>query len=214
MLNTTSNWICFGAFLSPPVSSLGIHWPLTTGHCSRSTGHCSRATRHSPLPPKTIPRWLLPDTDRPAGYCLTPTAELPKTERDPISTSGPSILIMRRTGRFLCHALIIVQLTQGYGSGEYLSAFLRSDYGRNVLLQMQTGALHPHLECGKVREIKVLLPPPDEQLEIMVYLNRRASKLQATVHRVREAIEKLREYRTALISAAVTGKIDVRGEAE
>ena len=113
-----------------------------------------------------------------------------------------------------CHALIIVQLTQGYGSGEYLSAFLRSDYGRNVLLQMQTGALHPHLECGKVREIKVLLPPPDEQLEIMVYLNRRASKLQATVHRVREAIEKLREYRTALISAAVTGKIDVRGEAE
>ena len=89
MVNTTSNWLCFGAFLSPPVSSLGIHWPLTTDHCSRATGHCSRATRHSPLPPKTIPRWLLPDTDRPAGYCLTPTAELTKPNGTRSRRAGP-----------------------------------------------------------------------------------------------------------------------------
>src|SRR5271157_5040607 len=33
-------------------------------------------------------------TDPPAGYCLTPTAELAKTERGPISRSGPSIFSM------------------------------------------------------------------------------------------------------------------------
>ena len=77
MVNTTSNWLCFGPFLSPPVPSLRIHWPLTTGHYSR-------ATRHSPLPPKTLPRWLLPATDRPIA----------KNRSDPISTSGPSIFSM------------------------------------------------------------------------------------------------------------------------
>jgi hypothetical protein len=40
------------------------------------------------------------------------------------------------------------------------------------------------------------------------------SKLDALISKVREAIDRLREYRTALISAAVTGKIDVRGEVE
>jgi type I restriction enzyme S subunit len=111
-----------------------------------------------------------------------------------------------------CHALIILQLKKGFGSGSYLSAFLRSDYGLNSLLLAQTGALHPHLECGKVREIKVVLPPPGEQLEIMTFLDHETAKLDALIAKVHEGIERLKEYRTALISAAVTGKIDVRGE--
>jgi type I restriction enzyme S subunit len=37
------------------------------------------------------------------------------------------------------------------------------------------------------------------------------AKIKALHDKVRKAIEKLKEYRTALISAAVTGKIDVRG---
>ncbi len=83
MVNTTSNWLCFGAFLSPPVPSLRIHWPLTTGRCSRATGHYSRATRHY------LPR------PSPAGYCLPPTAELRKIEwarsgrADPLSYYAP-----------------------------------------------------------------------------------------------------------------------------
>src|SRR5208283_1585210 len=36
-----------------------------------------------------------------AGYCLTPTADLSKTQRDPISTSGPSIPVYHQPRRFL-----------------------------------------------------------------------------------------------------------------
>jgi type I restriction enzyme, S subunit len=111
-----------------------------------------------------------------------------------------------------CHALIIIQLKDGLGSGFYLSAFLRSDYGHNMLLYYQTGALHPHLECGNVREIRILLPPTEEQTQIMDYLAYEIAKIDALVSRIREGVEKLREYSTALISAAVTGKIDVREE--
>ncbi len=54
-------------------------------------------------------------------------------------------------------------------------------------------------------------PPDPEQRAIAAFLDRETAKLNAP--KVREAIERLKEYRTALISAAVTGKIDVREEA-
>ncbi len=45
------------------------------------------------------------------------------------------------------------------------------------------------------------------------WLERTASEIDALISKVREAIDRLKEFRTALISAAVTGKIDVREEA-
>lgn len=48
------------------------------------------------------------------------------------------------------------------------------------------------------------------QHSIATYLNRETDKIDALISRIRENIEKLKEYSTALISAAVTGKIDVR----
>jgi hypothetical protein len=48
------------------------------------------------------------------------------------------------------------------------------------------------------------------QRAIAAFLDRETTRLDALVAKVREAIERLREFRTALISAAVTGKIDVR----
>src|SRR5271157_2027405 len=60
------------------------HWLPPFGF----TGHNSPATRHSPLPPTTLPRWLLPDTDR----------RIAKTERGPIWTSGPSISLCAEPG--------------------------------------------------------------------------------------------------------------------
>ena len=52
-----------------------------------------------------------------------------------------------------------------------------------------------------------------EQVAIAKYLKQEYLKTDTLVSKVTEAIEKLKEYRTALISAAVTGKIDVRREA-
>ncbi len=58
--------------------------------------------------------------------------------------------------------------------------------------------------------IPVPVPPLQEQQAIVHLLINQTSKLDALITKVHEAIEKLKEYRTALISAAVTGKIDVR----
>jgi restriction endonuclease S subunit len=55
-------------------------------------------------------------------------------------------------------------------------------------------------------------PPLEEQQEIVERLDHETSCLDTLAGKIDESLAKLREYRTALISAAVTGKIDVREE--
>ena len=56
----------------------------------------------------------------------------------------------------------------------------------------------------------IVLPPISEQKAIATFLNSETAKIDALISKIREGIEKLKEYNTALISAAVTGKIDLR----
>jgi type I restriction enzyme S subunit len=55
------------------------------------------------------------------------------------------------------------------------------------------------------------VPPLKEQIAIADFLDRKTSMVDTMVSKIEGAIERIQEYRTALITAAVTGKIDVRG---
>jgi len=63
---------------------------------------------------------------------------------------------------------------------------------------------------GIIRAWIVALPPLDEQRVVSDSLKRKTANLDALVAKTHKAINHLREFRTALISAVVTGKIDVR----
>jgi type I restriction enzyme, S subunit len=63
----------------------------------------------------------------------------------------------------------------------------------------------------KTKEIPIALPPIDEQDRITSYLERQSADFDGLVAEARAAITLLQERRAGLISAAVTGKIDVRG---
>ncbi len=73
-----------------------------------------------------------------------------------------------------------------------------------------TGAAQPKLTSDRLGSIRLPKPPPAEQAAIAAYLDLETAKLDALVGKVEMAVERLQEYRTALITAAVTGKIDVR----
>ncbi|MEH6832309.1 MAG: restriction endonuclease subunit S [Sulfitobacter sp.] len=109
-----------------------------------------------------------------------------------------------------CHALIILTPMQGVISGRYLAFALRSQYGQAVLYSIRTGGMHPHLNCGEVQYVALPVPPISEQLEIAEFIDDQTKAFDEMNLKAQSAITLLKERRTALISAAVTGKIDVR----
>jgi type I restriction enzyme S subunit len=78
------------------------------------------------------------------------------------------------------------------------------------LNQYSVSAAQPGLSVGTISALKIPVPPLAEQIAIADFLDCETAKLDQMMEKVQAAIGKLQEYRTALITAAVTGKIDVR----
>jgi type I restriction enzyme S subunit len=97
---------------------------------------------------------------------------------------------------------------------------LRPEYLLYVFRSMQSefrrltmGSTHQTIYMPDVGRFSVPIPPVREQDRIVIWIRGQAGKIDALVAKVQEAIDHLKELRTAMISAAVTGKIDVREEA-
>ena len=69
-----------------------------------------------------------------------------------------------------------------------------------------------NLNPNRYGYLRICAPPKKEQYEIARFLRDKTCKIDRLKEKINGSISKLREYRTALISAAVTGKIDVREE--
>ena len=80
---------------------------------------------------------------------------------------------------------------------------------RNTLFHFDRTAI-PQLTVNQVSTNPFLLPPFSEQTAIAAFLDKETAHLDALLSKVEQAVERLQEYRTALITEAVTGKIDVR----
>ena len=68
----------------------------------------------------------------------------------------------------------------------------------------------PGVDRNDIHPIATAITSPPEQRIIAAFLDRETARIDALISKIREAIDHLKEFRTALISAAVTGKIDVR----
>jgi type I restriction enzyme S subunit len=106
------------------------------------------------------------------------------------------------------HALVVLPLTKFavVWMGELLRAMNLGQYS--------VTAAQPGIAAEVIRGLRIPIPPLPEQAAIAAYLDLETAKLDALVGKVEEAVERLQEYRTALITAAVTGKIDVRNTAK
>jgi type I restriction enzyme S subunit len=112
---------------------------------------------------------------------------------------------------FECH-LVRARLIQKYMSPEFLINFLNSVHATNRLVSLANMVTMATIGQDEISNLEIALPPPAEQKEIVSSLNREISAIDILDKSIRESINHLGEYRTALVSAAVTGKIDVRKE--
>jgi len=94
---------------------------------------------------------------------------------------------------------------------EFLGHVLLSNYVRNNQIDLEkTRAAQPHLNAEELGECFVILPTDEEQQLIVAHIDREILKFDKLVLKAEKAIRLMQERRTALISAAVTGKIDIR----
>ena len=93
--------------------------------------------------------------------------------------------------------------------GLYLYQFFNSDIFKAQSGLFSTSTIN-QLTSSTLENMVVAFPPKEEQTAIATHLDRETATIDQLVAKVEAAIARLQEYRTALITAAVTGKIDVR----
>jgi len=112
------------------------------------------------------------------------------------------------SGRFWAseHAVVVTPI------GEHVPTWLGELLRSMDLAQYSQSAAQPGLAVETIAALLVPVLSMAEERAIAAFLEQETAKIDALIVKIREGIEKLKEYRTALISAAVTGKIDVRAE--
>lgn len=96
-------------------------------------------------------------------------------------------------------------------SPHYVLQFMRSlNFQEAVTLNWSFGT-QQNIGMGVIENLAIAVPPRAEQDEIAEQLARLLAQFQPLIFEAAQAIQLLQERRSALISAAVTGQIDVRG---
>lgn len=107
------------------------------------------------------------------------------------------------------------QVTFDGASAEWMNYWSITQSYRDQLRMacVGTSSSMQNISRGDYGSLVLALPPMDEQREITEYLRMAVAKVDAVVAKAQSVVQSLREYRAALITDAVTGKIDVRGMA-
>ncbi|HCE57062.1 MAG TPA: restriction endonuclease subunit S [Prolixibacteraceae bacterium] len=98
-------------------------------------------------------------------------------------------------------------------ASDYLSFLLRSKYFVEKVVSLSVGVSYPAINASVLGSIKIPIPSEDEQRQISTYLYQETQNIDNLIGLTEKHIDKLIEYKTALISAAVTGKIKVPEQA-
>lgn len=107
------------------------------------------------------------------------------------------------------------QQINGIDCGDKLNAVFATYYMktmRDFIMKCGKFTTMPIINQDETKSLMITVPPIAEQHAIGTFLDRETGRIDELIDKINESISKLSEYRTALISAAVTGKIDVREE--
>ena len=96
----------------------------------------------------------------------------------------------------------------------FVAYALGSPYFVERVVAHSVGVSYPAINASELACLDIAFPTVPEQAAIAAFLDRETAELDSLIAKVHDAIELLKELRTALISAAVTGRIDVREETE
>ncbi len=108
-----------------------------------------------------------------------------------------------------CASMMIVKRNKRFVS-QWLAYAFNSQVGRDQVQLVQYGAAQKQYNISHAVDFVFPFPPLTEQQSIADYLDKETADLRNLVSAIEHAIKRSQEYRSAIISAAVTGQIDVR----
>lgn len=102
--------------------------------------------------------------------------------------------------------MFLVRLNQ---NTEFFLTQLNAPFCAEQLKMMSVSSAQPKLNKENIRQLKVITPPIEEQNLIANHILKEKSRIETITAKTQQEIELLKEYKTALISEVVTGKVDV-----
>ncbi len=93
---------------------------------------------------------------------------------------------------------------------DFLASVIQSDLIQAQIRSIQTGGNREGLNFEQISKFSFALPPQVERKEIIQYIQHKLYEFKKVEDKANKVVQLMQERRTALISAAVTGKIDVR----
>jgi len=114
-------------------------------------------------------------------------------------------------GSYISQHVAMVRPLPDKLNSRFLGYCVLSDWGQRQLSEQAYGGTKIQISLGDIKNFKCTIPPRREQDAIVTYLDIETAEFDAAIADAREAIALSKERRAAVISAAVTGKIDVRG---
>jgi len=171
---------------------------------------CVNGTRFDESEHKRLPDDLEPRT----VYEIKP-GDILMSRANTTELLGSAVLVRKvRPRLLLCDKLYRIRIDPRSLDPEFVVYAFGSHATRYQLERDATGASASMKNIGQDTIKGLLMPraPVDEQRHIVRGLNALCERMYQVVAKVCASIDRLREYRTALISAAVTGQIDVRQE--
>ena len=105
--------------------------------------------------------------------------------------------------------LLVLRPLKDHFLPKYLYYLLHSDYFKDHIEINKTGTTFFGITQEAVGRYKILLPPTKEQENIVSFIDKETAKIDRIIIKIQSQIESLKEYRQALISNVVTGKVRV-----
>ena len=115
-------------------------------------------------------------------------------------------------GAYVSQHLSLVRLDSDDIESRWIAYSILSHIGKHQLVGAGYGGTKVQLSLADIKEIVFCHPPTrDEQKRVLEFIQAETAKSDELISLAESAITRLTEYRSALITAATTGKIDVRG---
>ncbi len=125
-------------------------------------------------------------------------------------TIGKVAIIEEMTNFHIQRSVAIFRVKSNMLTSEGLANIIGSSNFQSLLWENVGFSAQPGIYLGALSNFRFPIPPIDEQSEINKYCTLKAYRIDMLISKATNAVKLMQERRTALISAAVTGKIDVR----